>query len=280
MNRPADPALTKAARNVPAAPSVAAVFNAKAARWDTKGRNVTVVGDDSPVDHMAAEILPIGGTVVDIGGGSGRTLEKLAHRCVGGTMVLVDLSRAMVEAAKARLGRHSGIVLSLLVADGARIPLPPSFADLTLVRQVLQHVPAPAAVIRESARITQPGGNVLVQVPGPAYLATWCPFRQHDHDPIGRFSPAEIHAMFEHSGLAASVSLHRFSFVFPDAAALLKFFLDNSLLDKLSGYDARTSRVLDRLLEQELVARMLAELTRGPILVPAEYVVGVGERRT
>ncbi len=101
-----------------------------------------------------------GRRILDVGCGLGDDAAALAGLVApGGTVVGVDGSRAMIEAAR---GRHGGVEgLSFEVADAAALPFDDASFDACRVDRVLQHVADPAPAVREMARVLRPGG-VLV----------------------------------------------------------------------------------------------------------------------
>jgi ubiquinone/menaquinone biosynthesis C-methylase UbiE len=101
-----------------------------------------------------------GQRVLEVGAGLGDDAAALAGLVApGGTVVGIDGSRAMVEAARKR---HAGVAgLSFEVADAAALPFEAARFDGCRTDRVLQHVGDPAAVVREMARVLRPGG-VLV----------------------------------------------------------------------------------------------------------------------
>jgi SAM-dependent methyltransferase len=50
-------------------------------------------------------------------------------------------------------------------ADGQRLPIASNAVDTVLCTQVLEHVPEPAQMMREIARVLRPGGYALITVP-------------------------------------------------------------------------------------------------------------------
>ena len=100
-------------------------------------------------------------TVLEVGSGTGvvlRDLVPLVGR--GGRLAGVDPSRTLLAAAR-RLCRGTGI--SLRAGEGAKLPFADDGFDVTLAVTVLLHVADAAAVAREMARVTRPGGRVAVQ---------------------------------------------------------------------------------------------------------------------
>jgi ubiquinone/menaquinone biosynthesis C-methylase UbiE len=101
-----------------------------------------------------------GRRVLDVGCGLGDDASALARLVApGGSVVGVDGSRSMIEAAR---GRHGGVEgLSFEIADAATLPFDDASFDACRIDRVLQHIADPAPVVREMARVLRPGG-VLV----------------------------------------------------------------------------------------------------------------------
>ena len=257
--------------------NVSAIFDRRAAAWEGKGTVVKVVGNDSPLDGIAPLLAAPGKTVIDLGGGNGRALRKLAGQCLGGTLVLVDISRAMAEEARASLTDIGGVSTVIVVGDACRNGMQSDGADVVILRQVLQHVPDPAAVVREAVRLLKPGGVVAVQVPGANYLINWAAFSAHDADSIGRFSLSELTGLLNQPGLTTRmIATFPFTFIFDNTLDMLKFFQRISLIDKLTGYDPTVSRATELLLAQEVIAKALAQ----PFVfeIGGEYLLGIAQK--
>lgn len=101
-----------------------------------------------------------GRRVLDVGCGLGDDAAALAQLVApGGTVVGVDASQAMIEAARERHGAVEG--LSFEVAAAAALPFVDASFDACRVDRVLQHIADPGPAVRDMARILRPGG-VLV----------------------------------------------------------------------------------------------------------------------
>jgi SAM-dependent methyltransferase len=143
-----------------------AFFATRAATWDTK------FGDDLPAYSaaVAQARIPPGGVVIDVGCGTGRALPAL-RQAVGphGTVIAVDLTPEMLRHARAR-GRtaHAALVL----ADARRLPFASASADAIFAAGLITHMPDTEAGLRQLARVTRPGGLLILFHPsGRAALA-------------------------------------------------------------------------------------------------------------
>jgi SAM-dependent methyltransferase len=143
-----------------------AFFAPRAATWDTK------FGDDLPAYAAAvAEAgLPRGGAVLDIGCGTGRALPAL-REAVGphGTVIAADLTPEMLR--QACLQGHSAHA-ALIVADARQLPLAAASVDAVFAAGLIMHLPDPEDGLRQLARVTRPGGLLVLFHPsGRAALA-------------------------------------------------------------------------------------------------------------
>lgn len=143
-----------------------AFFACRAATWDTK------FGDDLP-SYTAAVTqagIPEGGVVIDLGCGTGRALSPL-RRAVGpdGSVVAVDVTPEMLGQARpaSQVARAA-----LVLADARRLPFAAGSADAIFAAGLINHLPDTEAGLRELARITRPGGLLILFHPsGRAALA-------------------------------------------------------------------------------------------------------------
>lgn len=58
-------------------------------------------------------------------------------------------------------------------ADAAALPFPSAVFDGVLMKDILEHVPDPFAALDEVARVTKPGGKLIVTVPRAIPRAVW-----------------------------------------------------------------------------------------------------------
>ncbi len=65
-------------------------------------------------------------------------------------------------------------------SDATALPLADGSADMVISLELLEHVPEPAAVLSEIARVLKPGGTVMLSVPSAV--------PRHDHNDYWRFT--------------------------------------------------------------------------------------------
>lgn len=102
---------------------------------------------------QAAGVLE-GARVLEVGCGTGRFTGAIQR--AGGSVVGVDLDPDMLTVAAANLAGPR------LVADAHRLPFATGAFDLTVALTLLEFVDDPAPVVGELARVTRPGGRLLV----------------------------------------------------------------------------------------------------------------------
>jgi SAM-dependent methyltransferase len=135
-----------------------------AASYDeTEATNPMVSMEEPPVRSLIERLPP--GRAVDAGCGSGRhsrLLLDLGHDVVG-----VDASVEMLGLARTRAPRAALVLGSLAV-----MPVADEVADLVVCGLALAHLPEVGRAISELARITRPGGRVIISDvhPIPALL--------------------------------------------------------------------------------------------------------------
>jgi ubiquinone/menaquinone biosynthesis C-methylase UbiE len=121
----------------------------------------SAAGADYTRGTLQALGLGVGQRVLDVGCGSGHALQAAAE-LVGssGLVVGIDAAATMATAAQARLAGHP--TARVCLADAQHLPFANGVFDGCRAERVLQHLPDPAGALAEMARVTRPGGLVLV----------------------------------------------------------------------------------------------------------------------
>ena len=133
-----------------------AFFACRAATWDTK------FGDDLPAYRAAVAEAGIrsGGVAIDVGCGTGRALPPLREAVgPGGSVIAVDLTPEMLAAARPK---SSAAGAALLLADARALPFADASVDAIFAAGLVNHLPDEVAGLRELARVTRPGGVLVL----------------------------------------------------------------------------------------------------------------------
>lgn len=137
--------------------------------------------------------------IVDLGGGTGRAAAAVAVP----ERLVVDVTRRMLHRARDR-------GLDAVLADGRSLPFGDDVTDGVLVVDALHHMPGQRTVLEEAARITRPGGAIVIREFDPTRL----PGRTIE---VGErmvrmnstfLAPETLREMLEDVGFTASVTHH------------------------------------------------------------------------
>ncbi|HEY4155673.1 MAG TPA: class I SAM-dependent methyltransferase [Puia sp.] len=97
--------------------------------------------------------------VLDIGCGHGIVSEFLATR--GIQMFSVDISEKLLSEFRSRI-KDKHLSIDIKQGDAYHIPYPNEAFDVVVARMFLPHFPDWPVVLKEMARVTKPGGKLLV----------------------------------------------------------------------------------------------------------------------
>jgi demethylmenaquinone methyltransferase/2-methoxy-6-polyprenyl-1,4-benzoquinol methylase len=135
---------------------VAAMFDAVARRYD-RTNTVLSLGMDRGwrrETRLALGLRP-GDRVLDLGAGTGVSTQELGRS--GADAVGVDLSQGMLAA-----GRRARPEVPLVAGDALALPFPADTFDAVTISFALRNVVRPEVALREMARVTRPGGRLVV----------------------------------------------------------------------------------------------------------------------
>ena len=192
--------------------------------------------DSAAEDHLArldagwsAQVLAAGprgpARVLDVGTGSGQIPSLLAHRRPEWRIWAIDRSSAMLDQGRPQRERQATIArrrarsfrLAVGQAEARRLPFADGAFDLVVSNSLLHHLADPTPVLDEIARVTRPGGGILLRdLRRPSRIA----FRPHvawhgrryrgamrrlyEASVAAAFTPAEITILLRHSALAGA----------------------------------------------------------------------------
>jgi ubiquinone/menaquinone biosynthesis C-methylase UbiE len=133
------------------------------------------IADDSPELYLAAaealtdRIIEVAGIadrhrIVDVGCGFGGTLDHIRSRFTGCRLAGVNIDERQLGWARRLLDQADAgaAAVSLVTADGCRLPIADRSLDHVLAVECLFHFPSRRAFFREAARVVQPGGTVAM----------------------------------------------------------------------------------------------------------------------
>ena len=168
------------------------------------------------LERVVGRQLPAGGTVIDLGAGTGNLAVKLARSGRFERVVAVDISAGMLERAAAAARAHACTV-ETVVSDMERLPFDDASVDCVVGCAVLHHVPDPVALMAEVRRVLKPGApcafigepsqwgarlTYCAKLPalGAAGVLRWFrptsgPRWDHDDIDVHTFTPSDIACM-------------------------------------------------------------------------------------
>ncbi len=130
-------------------------------------------------------------SVLDVGCGTGRLLERAAEQWKEAALVGIDASPKMIDEARTKLSIDSRFRFE--VADAAALPLEPASVDLALSTVSFHHWSDQAGGVREVARVLGAGGIFVLADLAPPFFRGSLMGRVH-----GVHSRGEL---FEQAGL-------------------------------------------------------------------------------
>ena len=192
-------------------PDEIARFDSLAARWWDPDGESRPLHDLNPVRaaYIAARVDLRGGKVADVGCGGGLLSEALTR--AGARVTGIDLGEKVIEIAKLHL-HESNLSVDYRVQSSADLAAaePGSF-DAVCCMELIEHVPDPAALVKDLAAMLKPGGHLIMStinrtpaafgaaIVGAEYVMRMLPRGTHHYAQFLR--PSEMGRLLRHAGL-------------------------------------------------------------------------------
>jgi 2-polyprenyl-6-hydroxyphenyl methylase / 3-demethylubiquinone-9 3-methyltransferase len=188
-----------------------AKFNASAARfWDRAGEYRPLhLLNPLRLAFISERAALADARVLDVGCGGGLLAESLAR--AGAQVTAIDLAPGMIEVARLHAAQSAlNIDYRVAAAEELARAAPAGFAVVTCM-EMLEHVPAPAALLATLAQLVRPGGSLfistvnrnlksfLLAIVGAEYLLNLIPRGTHEYERLIR--PAELARWARAAGL-------------------------------------------------------------------------------
>lgn len=169
--------------------------------WDPNGPQKALHAlNPVRLDYVAQRTSLAGAAVLDVGCGGGLLSEALAK--AGAQVTAIDLAPNLLKVARLH-GLESGIKVHYrqLPVEQLAQEAPGSFDAVTCM-EMLEHVPAPASVVRACATLLKPGGRLFLStlnrtpaafalaIVGAEYIARLLPKGTHQYRDF--IKPAEL----------------------------------------------------------------------------------------
>jgi len=165
------------------------------------------LGARSKADHAVVLCARAGlrpRSLVEIGCGDGALLAELGARGLAPVLDGFELSPPAAELARARAIPGARTIEAY---DGEHVPAGDDAYDLAVLSHVLEHVPQPAPLLREAARVAP---AVLVEVPLEANRSAARPAKRQEAARIGHvqfLDRAAVHRLAAEARLAVAAEL-------------------------------------------------------------------------
>lgn len=155
--------------------------------------------------RRALQLRP-GQRLLDMGCGSGWLAQLCAD--VGAQVTATDIAVAGVAGARRRFPQAARFA----VTDAYHCGLADATFDAVVLSEVVEHLEDPSAGLREAARVTRPGGRVLVTVPYREtiveHLCIHCNRLTPGNAHLHRFDDSDLRDVFVAAGLAPQQPRH------------------------------------------------------------------------
>ena len=186
-------------------------FAALADRWWDPDGEMRPLHDINPERLAYVESLaPLAGQrVLDVGCGAGLLAEAMA--AAGAKVTGIDLADELLVAGRAHAEQSQVDVDYACISSRDYAGAHPGAFDVVTCMEMLEHVPEPAAIVDDCAKLVRPGGTVvfstinrspaawLLAIAGAEYVLGLLPRGTHEYARLIR--PSELANHARHAGL-------------------------------------------------------------------------------
>ena len=192
-------------------PAEIARFDQLASRWWDPDGESRPLHDLNPVRtaYIAARAELRGARVADVGCGGGLLSESLAR--AGAHVTGIDLGEKVIDIARLHL-HESNLQVDYRVQSSAELAAAEAASfDVVCCMELIEHVPDPAALVSDLARMVKPGGMVVMStlnrtpaafgaaILGAEYIMRMLPRGTHHYAQF--LKPSELGRLMRHAGL-------------------------------------------------------------------------------
>jgi ubiquinone/menaquinone biosynthesis C-methylase UbiE len=112
------------------------------------------------LERVLAQPLPAGGTVLDVGTGTGNVAIKLARTGRFERVLGADISEKMMEKAAAN-AQAANCQVEFFKTDMVKLPFADASVDFVVGCAILHHLPDPVSFMKEVRRVLKPGAQCV-----------------------------------------------------------------------------------------------------------------------
>jgi ubiquinone/menaquinone biosynthesis C-methylase UbiE len=100
------------------------------------------------------------GVVLDVGCGQGKSFRLLKQQFNPRTLIGIDADAEIIEKSRTQ-AQKDGVLVDLVIGNGAAIDLPDNSVDIVFCHQTFHHLVEQEKAIAEFYRVLKPGGLLL-----------------------------------------------------------------------------------------------------------------------
>jgi ubiquinone/menaquinone biosynthesis C-methylase UbiE len=101
---------------------------------------------------------------LDVGAGTAQIPIELCRRHATAQIIAIDMAQHMLALGQRNVDRANlGGRIKLQLCDAKQMLFPAASFDVVMSNSIVHHIPTPAAVIAEMARVVRPGGLLFVR---------------------------------------------------------------------------------------------------------------------